>query len=43
MSPLVWLLVAWAAATAGTALWYARAFRRTECGPRGGHHRWLSQ
>ncbi|MGY1644383.1 hypothetical protein ACI782_25030 [Geodermatophilus sp. SYSU D00703] len=34
MTLLVWTLVAWLLATAGTTLWYARAFRRSECTPR---------
>ncbi|MGY1692290.1 hypothetical protein [Geodermatophilus sp. SYSU D01105] len=41
MSPLAWALAAWAVATAGTAIWYARAFARTSRGapPRDPRHR----
>jgi hypothetical protein len=44
VTPLAWAaLAAWAGVTAGTAIWYARAFRRTECGPRGRDDRRLCQ
>jgi hypothetical protein len=43
VSPLAWALAAWVVATAGTTIWYARAFRRSQCGPHRHDHWRLRQ